>query len=252
MTVQEALYGLGVRDDTLSEEEKSRLDRDGFLLLTGMLTPERCARIAARLDELVAEEGPDAGKEVHQEAGTDRLADLVNKDPIFEVCFTHPRLLAAVAHVLKGDLRLYSLNSRSALPGKGEQAFHVDFSGPVEPGDYSVCNSAWLLDGFTGQNGPTRVVPGSHRSGKVPRDGMEDPRSPHPEEIRVLAPAGTVLVFNSHLWHSGTRNDSASPRRVIHAAFARRALPQQTEQRAYLRPETSARLSEAARVILDV
>ena len=54
-----------------------------------------------RLDELVDEEGGEAGKEVHQEAGATRLSDLVNKDPIFEVCFTHPRVLAAISHVLQ-------------------------------------------------------------------------------------------------------------------------------------------------------
>ena len=53
-----------------------------------------------RLEELVAAEGDQAGIEVHQEAGTDRLADLINKGPVFEVCFTHPRVLACIGHVL--------------------------------------------------------------------------------------------------------------------------------------------------------
>lgn len=252
MTIQEALQALGVRDDTLTAAEKKQLDRDGYLLLGVLLSPEQLAGMRARHDELLAIEGADAGKEVHQEAGTDRLANLVNKDPIFEVCFTHPRLLAAVAHVLKGDLRLHSLNSRSALPGQGHQGLHPDYDGPVAPGDYYVCNSAWLLDGFTEENGPTRVVPGSHLSGKVPRDEMADPTAPHPREVRVIAPAGSVMVFNSHVWHSGTRNNSAAPRRVLHSAFVRRTFPQQTDQRAFIRPETYARLSEAARTILDV
>jgi ectoine hydroxylase-related dioxygenase (phytanoyl-CoA dioxygenase family) len=252
MTTQDALHALGVRPDTLTDAERAQLDSGGFLLLHGMLTPDQITRMAARLDELVAEEGPDAGKEVHQEAGTDRLANLVNKDPMFEVCFTHPRLLAAVAQVLAGEFRLHSLNSRSALPGRGHQGLHADFDRPVRPGEFVVCNSAWLLDDFTATNGPTRVVPGSHRSQSLPREQMDDPTARHPEEIQVLAPVGTVLVFNGHLWHSGTRNDSASPRRVIHAAFARRDWPQQTDQRAYIRPETYTRLSEAARFILDV
>jgi ectoine hydroxylase-related dioxygenase (phytanoyl-CoA dioxygenase family) len=68
----------------------------------------------------------------------------------------------------------------------------------------------------------------------------------------VLAPAGAVFVFNSHLWHSGTRNESPHPRRVVHSSFVRRDQPQQTNQRVSVGPETCARLSEAARYILDI
>jgi hypothetical protein len=38
----------------------------------------------------------------------------------------------------------------------------------------------------------------------------------------------------------------------MHGYFCRRDVPQQTDQRRYLRPETRARLSEAAQTILDV
>jgi ectoine hydroxylase-related dioxygenase (phytanoyl-CoA dioxygenase family) len=40
-------------------------------------------------------------------------------------------------------------------------------------------------------------------------------RSATPEERRILGAAGSLLVFNGHLWLGGTRNDSASPRRVV-------------------------------------
>ncbi|MEP7358618.1 MAG: phytanoyl-CoA dioxygenase family protein, partial [Anaerolineales bacterium] len=140
MDVREALTTLGVTDNTLTQAEKDFLDQNGYLLLPNILSAEQIARMRTRLDELIAAEGEDAGKEVHQEAGTFRLSDLVNKDPVFEVCFTHPRLLAAINHVLKGDLRLSSLNFRAALPGSGNQALHADWRGAVEPGDYHVCN----------------------------------------------------------------------------------------------------------------
>ena len=252
MNTQEALRALGVRDDTLTKDERTRLDEDGFLPLHGILAPQQIAAITARLAALLEAEGEQAGTEVHQEAGTDRLADLVNKDPIFEICFTHPRVLAGIAHVLKGNLKLSSLNSRAALPGEGLQALHADWSGAVAPGDYHVCNSIWLLDDFTERNGATRVVPGTHRSGKVPRDEMPDPRAAHPREKMLLAPAGTVVIFNSHVWHGGTLNSTDRPRRALHSYFCRRDQKQQLDQRAYIRPETYQRLSEAARYILDV
>ena len=81
---------------------------------------------------------------------------------------------------------------------------------------------------------------------------MADPFAPYPDEVKVLGLAGTVVIFNSHLWHGGTRNDSGRPRRALHSYFCRRGLKQQLDQRAYLRPETSARLSPAARYILGV
>lgn len=251
-TTLAALAALGVREDTLTSEEKAALDRNGYLPLPGILTAEQVSRLRARLDELTVIEGENAGKEVHQEAGTDRLSDLVNKDPLFEVCFTHPRVLAGIAHVLKGNMKLSSLNARAALPGHGLQHLHADWHGATTPGDYYVCNSIWLLDDFTEENGATRVVPESHRSGKMPRDEMADPGATHPREVKLLAPAGTVVIFNSHTWHGGTLNASASPRHALHSYFCRRDQPQQLDQRKYIRPETRERLSAAALHILDV
>lgn len=252
MDIKEAIYALGVRDDTLTPEEKAQLDRDGYLPLAGILSPEQVTKIGARLDELTTIEGDKAGLEVHQEVGTDRLADLINKDTMFEVCITHPRVLAAMYHVLGGEMKLSSLNSRASLPGQGLQDIHADWGNAVTPGDYYACNSIWLLDDFTEQNGATRVVPGSHRSGKMPRDVQANPKDPYEGETKLLAPAGTVVIFNCHTWHGGTLNTSPSRRRAMHCCFIRRDQKQQLDQRKYIRPETYNRLSEVERYILDV
>ncbi|HWD82903.1 MAG TPA: phytanoyl-CoA dioxygenase family protein [Kribbella sp.] len=251
MDMQTALRDLGVTDDLLTQAEKDQLDRDGFVPLEGILTAEEVSAINKRLAELTAAEGDRAGLEVHQEKGTDRLADLVNKDPLFEVCFSHPRVLAAMQHVL-GEFRLSSLNSRAALPGEGHQALHADFGHPVEPGAYEVCNSIWLLDDFSPENGATRVVPGSHRRGTMPADEMSDPAATHPDQIQLTGTAGTVVVFNSHLWHGGTKNTTTNPRRALHAYFAHRTLPQQLDQQTYIRINTYNRLTPAQHFILDV
>jgi ectoine hydroxylase-related dioxygenase (phytanoyl-CoA dioxygenase family) len=252
MDLREALAALGVTEQTLSQEEKEQLDRDGYLPLPNILSVAQIAQITKRTDELTVLEGEAAGKEVHQEAGTTRLSDLVNKDPVFEICFTHPRVLAAIDHVLPGDLKLSSLNYRSALPGFGHQGLHADWSAAVEPGHYFVCNSIWLLDDFTQSNGATRVIPGSHRSGKMAKDVMADPTQSQPNEVLLMAPAGTVVIFNSHTWHGGTLNRTDRPRRAMHSYFTRRDQTQQLDQKAYIRPETYQRLSPAARFILDV
>ena len=70
--------------------------------------------------------------------------------------------------------------------------------------------------------------------------------------LRRLRDAGTCVVFNGHLWHGGTTNNTDRPRHALHAAFLRREHPQQTVQRDYLRPETIRQLSSAQRYLLDV
>jgi ectoine hydroxylase-related dioxygenase (phytanoyl-CoA dioxygenase family) len=251
MDMASALAGLGVTAKSIDDETRYRLDQDGYAPLEGALPAPLLAAMRTRLAGLLAAEGERAGLEVHQEAGTDRLADLVNKDPVFDICFTDPRLLACVAHVL-GDFKLSSLNFRAALPGQGLQALHAE-GGPVtDQAGYQVCNSVWLLDDFTASNVATRVVPGSHRFGVSARDALPDPAAPHPGEIKLIAPAGTVVVFNSHVWHGGTLNRTDRPRRALHGYFTRRTNGQQTDQKKYLSQETLARLSPAARFILDV
>ena len=216
MDMATALAQLGVTERTLDEATRERLDRDGYAPLPGMLTEEQLARARTRVAELAAAEGDAAGREVHQEAGTDRLADLVNKDPVFEVCFTDPRLLACIAHVL-GDFKLSSLNSRAALPGAGLQALHAGgrpaASGRTRCATRSGCLT--ISPRRTGRPGWCRART-ARRFG--PRCGARSAR-PVPRQVTLTAPAGTVIVFNSHLWHGGTRNNTDRPRRAMHSYF---------------------------------
>ena len=96
------------------------------------------------------------------------------------------------------------------------------------------------------------MVPGSHRFGQAPQEVMADPAAPQRELVQLLAPAGTVVIFNSHTWHGGTLNRTDKPRRAMHSYFCRRDQPQQLDQRKGLGPETLARLSDAEKFILDV
>lgn len=252
MDIQEALYELGVREDTLSQEEKDFLDQNGYLPLGRIMSDEQVEALRTRQAELLADEGDQAGLEVHQEAGTDRLSDLINKGVMYHIVITHPRLLAAIAHVLKGDLKLSSLNSRAALPGLGLQGLHADWGDLETPGDFQVCNSVWLLDDFTPENGATRVVPGSHLHAHSAQTALSDPTATHPDEVVLQGKAGDVVVFNAHTWHGGTLNRTDKPRRAMHGYFTRRHQPQQLDQQKYLRKATWDVLSPAARVVLGV
>ncbi len=252
MDMHKALTAFGVDDSALSSAEIQHLDEQGYLPLSGILTPAQVSAIRRRVEELIAIEGDEAGTEFKQEDGAHRLANLVDKDSLFEVCFSHPRVLAAINHVLKGDFKLSSLNGRASVPGAGGQALHADWRGGVDPSDFQVCNSIWLLVDFSAENGATRVVPGSHLSGQHPASALDNPEAQHADEILLTGAAGSVVIFNSHLWHGGTVNRSDSPRYALHSYFTRRHNPQQVEQKAFLSADTLARLSPAQRFILDV
>ena len=244
----------------LTEKETAFLDDYGYLNLGQLLTAEQVKEVNDRLAELLHEEGDNAGAELAaskyirhpKEEGADRLADLVNKGAIFDVFYTHPRVLAGIEAVLGQLYKLSSLNYRAAKPGNGLQKLHVDWKNTVVSGSYKVCNSIWLLDDFTALNGSTRIVPGTHKQNILPDEAMADPNEKHPDEIRIIAPAGSVFIFNSHVWHGGTANQTASDRRSIHSYFCTSDQPQQIDQKKYITPETLQRIGVKGQHILDV
>jgi len=254
------LSQLGVNNNTLTIKEKSSLHEDGYLNLGQLLSPSDLKAIQDRIAELMEEEGEQAGAELAEsphirhpkEEGADRLADLVNKGDVFDIFYTHPKVLAAVAQVVGEEFKLSSLNYRSAKPGKGLQKLHVDWHEAVRPNDFKVCNSIWLLDNFSKENGATRLVPKTHLKGKMPQEVLADPWKTHPDEIILEAPAGSVFIFNSHLWHGGTTNTTDKARRAVHSYFCRRDQPQQINQKRYILPSTINRISIATKSILDV
>ena len=240
---------LGVSADLLSAQEKARLDDDGFLVFPDLLSPDDVTALMERVDELSGrDDDPDIRRREHLIA----LHTLVNKGSIFDQCVLHPKVLSAIVHVLGRDIKLSSLNSLFLLPGCERQVLHVDFETSIKPGDWKVANSLWLLDDFTPNNGATRFVPGSQRTGELPGSVLEDRKADHPDQVQVLAPAGSVAVFNAHTWHGFMDNSSSSPRRAIHSYYTLRECDQQTNQRDNLSPETKARFSPEVRTLLDV
>ena len=212
MDISQALEDLGVTEQGLTQEKRAELDEKGYTVLPGLIDGPWLAALRERFESLCEAEGAGAGLEVHQETGTRRLADLVNKGAAFDHVYTHPTVLAGIHHVIGRDFKLSSLNARDALPGEGHQRLHADWSTDYD-GRFHVCNSIWLLDDFTEENGCTRLVPGTHK-GRHPGSALEDALATHPKEDHLVAPAGTVAVFNSHTWqwrHSESHQERQSP-----------------------------------------
>jgi Phytanoyl-CoA dioxygenase (PhyH) len=230
---------------------ESELDERGFTKLEGLLSPERCQCLANRIEELFALEGEAAGSEFRREPGARRLANLVDKGQVFVDCIALSQVLPLIARVLGPRFKLSSLNARAADPGEAaQQPLHADVGAVADEGGYWVCNTLFMLDDFTAENGSLRAVPGSHRLRRLPQDALKDPREPHPEEVLVTGRAGDVVVMNAHVWHGGTANHTRDRRLALHSFYCRWDKPQQQYHKRWLRPQTQAALSPAVRALL--
>lgn len=74
------------------------------------------------------------------------------------------------------------------------------------------------------QDGPLRVVPGSHLHGVV-NDGDAAALRATRGEVVCVAAAGAVLVLRPLLLHASSKGSGASLRRVLHFVFGPRQLP---------------------------
>jgi ectoine hydroxylase-related dioxygenase (phytanoyl-CoA dioxygenase family) len=231
--------------------EQQQLDKDGYTVISRFLDNQTIEALRNRVEELYELEGENAGSEFRNEPGARRLANLVDKGEIFQRLIAMPRILELVGHVLGPKFKLSSFNARSANPHSNEaQPLHCDAGAIPDADGFWVCNTIWLLDDFTPSNGATRVIPGSQNWRKLPQNELADPGQPHPDEVLLLAPAGSVVVMNTHAWHGGTANQSSAPRRALHAFYCRFDKPQQQYQKRLLRPETQAQLSPELRALL--
>jgi Phytanoyl-CoA dioxygenase (PhyH) len=130
-----------------------------------------------------------------------------------------PGIRALVESVLRRDFIVFQLAGRDPRPGYGQQGLHADWLPRQGSEPWALVTAIFFLDAFTPDNGATRVVPGSHRRpGSIPK-GLGDPARHHPDERLITGPAGTALVFNGHLWHSGTRNRSSGARRALQCQY---------------------------------
>lgn len=191
--------------ESLTRTVRAALARDGFVLVPGALGAADVARLRRAFEGAADDER--GTQHVRIDAATlERAA--------WEALGAHPLLEVAAAEVLGAMFRVRDVHGRNPRPGHGEQGLHTDAQPRPAEAPFQVLTALWLLDPFEARNGATRVVSGSHRiPGAVPRRYAQ-PDARHPDEQVVTGPAGSVLLLNGHLWHSGRRNESAGPRRI--------------------------------------
>ncbi len=231
--------------------EREQLDERGYVVLEDFMAPDRLQRLRDRVEQVYAEEGENAGYEFRHEDHVRRLANLVAKGTDFEDLVSDPEILERVACVLGSDFKVSSLNARSANPYENcRQPLHIDAGAIADERGYWVCNTIWLLDDFTPENGATRCIPGSHKWGINPVTALADPMATHPDEVLVTARAGAVVVMNAHMWHGGTENRTGNERRALHAFYCRGDKPQQQYQKALIPVAVQRRFRSQVRRIL--
>jgi len=87
-----------------------------------------------------------------------------------------------------------------------------------------MLNMLVMLDDFTLENGATYLLTGSHRvSGKPSDDNF------FANAERAVGKAGSILLFNSNLWHAAGKNTSDDARRALTLAFTRPFMKQQLD-----------------------
>ena len=193
------------------------MDVYGFTLLEGVLSPaevEALRASLAALAERIGDEQRFLGKAGH-------VSNLPALDLLFHPLVDHPRTLPVIEYVLGKQIILGSLNARIVRPGDPVQGLHSDIRADLLTTDSPVMvNTVWLLDDFTPENGATRIVPGSHRSGMAgPPEGMDVKHV-----FRLVAPAGSVLVFNGQCWHGGGANRTQTDRHALFGHYRKNAL----------------------------
>lgn len=194
-------------DDTLAGDLDA-LQRDGFLVLDGLLNAEDLRSLADELEPWLLRT-PRCEGDFHGWSTT-RVNGLLSKAPRVQQLALHPRILALAEAVLAPACDCIRLNMTQAIrihPGQKAQAPHRDEEmWPADPnGQVWSLNVMWAVSDFTEANGATRLWPRSH----VNRLG----RSPDPSQaIQGVMRAGSALVYLGGLTHSGGANRSDGDR----------------------------------------
>jgi ectoine hydroxylase-related dioxygenase (phytanoyl-CoA dioxygenase family) len=209
----------------LTPRQRRSLIDDGYLVVRALLGGADLARITARLADQVRQTvaiwADDPSLDTTEGCVTTRFG---NDDPGLAPCYQHPLIADAADAVLAEGWNLVGIGMRAPIPGSGEQGLHQDFGDHGTGPRWRALSAMWCISPFTRDNGPLRVIPGSHLVSEPPIDlehGYGSAMGPHPDEVKIIAPAGSLILFNCpDLWHSGTFNYSPAARLALTATFA--------------------------------
>lgn len=197
----------------------------GWALVPSVVDAPFLARLTAELDRVYTEQralqvrnGVGAGADGtvhHLPCAGGAFVELLERDhgqTILEHFFEAPYILNTYGGVL-------NLPNETSYVGRVHRDQRT-FSGST----HLMAQILVMLDAFTEQNGATYLLAGSHR-----RAGKPDDDEFFRDAERAVAPAGSILVFDSNLWHAAGANHSDRPRRALTLAFTRPFIKQQLD-----------------------
>jgi ectoine hydroxylase-related dioxygenase (phytanoyl-CoA dioxygenase family) len=151
-------------------------------------------------------------------------------EPAFLALAANPRILR-VCRELVADY--VTLNQQNGIinPPNGQRynqgSWHRDL--PYQHFTSSrplAINALFCLDAFTLDNGATKVLPASHREEAFPSDAFIARQA-----VQVTAPAGSFIVLDCMMFHTGGVNTTATERRAVNHVYTIPLLRQQIELR---------------------
>lgn len=253
---------LNISKRTLSNEQKKSLNERGFVVIppTSYML-ENLTTLNSAADELIKKENDKGGWEGKEkfykkgkffDPGAHRLGNLIEKHKVFRDLILIPEILAASYEVVQFDIKVAGLNLRNPLKDSGDQGIHMDWKPREKESDqYNGIVCFVYLDDSNLDNGALRIIPGSHKKLGWP-DEHTDIFKLHKDEIRMVVPAGTIIIANLNLWHGGGNNITGKPRKMIMINIKRRDQLQLLNYKKYLSEKTKKELNNVQSYLLAV
>jgi len=207
------------------------LHRDGFTLIPGVLTSEQVAELRAAIDGLTRQHWDITGP-------IDRYLCVFNRDPFWLRYLDVAGIIDLAEAALGRDCHIIGQTAWRSHPGsRGPWGGHCDYVAVELPERWlressfklpmHVCTAHYYLSDITEDLCPTKVIPGSHRSGRHPHLGGAERKWQGRGLEPVLCNAGDVLFYRSDLWHSGSENTTADRvRYLLQVHYGRRDVAQ--------------------------
>lgn len=199
-------------DQVLLDELCANIDRDGYVIVPGLVSREAMAELRAALAPLLGHQG----RNNFEGFKTARLYSVIEKTLACNPLAEHPLAMALLERYLMPNPLLSQLQVINIYPGEDQQLFHADdglYPVPRPRGPLSAA-TIWAVDDFTLENGATTVLPGSHLWGEL--DPAEYERS---DKRAAVMPAGSMIFFLGTLIHGGGPNTSDGDRMAVTAQY---------------------------------
>jgi ectoine hydroxylase-related dioxygenase (phytanoyl-CoA dioxygenase family) len=219
-----------------------RADPKWLTLVTEAIRYEGCAVVldvlAPALIQRTRTAMYDVQRQIRDELGPERLAAagesgvlrlMARYDPSFLGLLAIPEMLAVVDRIVSPTAILHLQNGFILPPGDEASAdtfqhtFHRDFPRHLH-GYLASLNAMLTLDPFTAQNGGTLVVAGTQQRAERPAEHYLEAAA-----TAVECPAGSMIVFDSTLWHAAGANLSEQDRLAVNHQFTRSFIKQQID-----------------------